>query len=318
MSSNQNLKNRLAKAQSGVQKPSYKRLYLNGKGKEFKLRLLSTEHNDVEATPFFKVDLHGGYKHPNYEQEYSSNFRCPKKTCPMCSDYFDTLKREKGFDKSNRTAWKKEVRRYSMYWAINRENNELTLVYVPDIRKIKNKDGTWQERGSTLQSILYNKLMSAADQGMDPFSLKDGNDIIIKSRAIDGKAQYDVYIENEKNSVDEKTIQKLKTLPALRDVMQTYSIEDLKKIVSGEKITSKKQDDDKEVKVKQESIKTDISNFSEEDLSPEDVSNFELSDDDKLLSDELPEFSDSDDEPVSKSNSISEKLRNLKFSDDKE
>ena len=70
------LTDRLNKASKGNNFPQYKRVFIQGKGKEYNLRFLSTALVDPDDTPFVIKYIHSGHFHPNYQSEYPSKFAC--------------------------------------------------------------------------------------------------------------------------------------------------------------------------------------------------------------------------------------------------
>jgi hypothetical protein len=277
---NQKLKTLLQKAQSGSRTIPYKKMFITANGTEYRFRPLSTLLIDPKEVPFIKVRLHGGYKHPNFEGSFASNYRCLGKDCPMCVDvkaiknveYTNNLSREL------RTAWKKDKSQYAILWAINLDNNELTLVMIQDTDRFKKmkdeKTGKdeWKKINTTCQEIVFNKLMTAAENGLDPFDYDAGNDIVIKSKKVDNVVHWDVSVINEKNSVPAEIREKLKNVPKLEDLYKKYTKEELEYIVKGKPfnkdLTKQKV---AEVKESTEEKVSDISNETfEEDSSDSD------------------------------------------------
>ena len=318
MAVNQKLKSLLLKAQTGSRTPKYKRVFVSGNGTEYRFRPLSTEKIDPQAIPFKKVSMHGGYKHPNYEGDYTSNFRCIGKDCPMCKDSRALKKTEydNNIPRKMKTAWKKERNRYSLIWGINRENDELTLFLIPDtdrFKKVKDKDTgkeEWKKVNTTCHEILFQKLMNAAENNQDPLSYTDGNDIIIKSKKVDGVVKWDISIDSEKNSVSEEVLKKFSEFPKLDDLYQKYSQEELEYIVKGKPFN--KNISKQKAKEEKEEFNQEVNDISNEDISEDD----NLSEDEAALLGE-EEFSvDSDDDETF--SSLSDELKDIlnKGSDD--
>lgn len=309
--SSQKFKSLLLKANSGSSKRvTYKKMFITSSGTEYRLRPLSTSLIDPNEVPFIKIRLHGGYKHPNFEGDFSSNYRCIGKDCPMCADVKEIKKVEfkNQLPRDMRSAWKKEKNQYAVMWAVNTENDEITLVLVPDtdqFKKVKDESGeeSWKKVNTTCQEILFNKLMNAAENGLDPFDYNAGNDIIIKSKKVDYVVHWDISVVSTKNAVTEEIKKKLQALPKLEDLYKKYTKEELEYIVKG-KPYNKDMLKQKETEEKEETseVADSISNESFSD-SDSDYS----SDDEALLSEDSLSYDDDDD----KFDDLSESLRNI-------
>lgn len=225
-------RNRLLKAKSNVQAPTYKRLFVSPtQGREYCLRFLDPKVIDGEGLPFAYVYLHGNYMHPNFDQKFPSNFRCGGKGCPLCTDARAISKKEKddNVPKNERQAFKKQARKYAIYWAINEENGELTLVHIPDF--------SYSESEETINQMLANKLLELDEMGLAPFDLKLGMDIVISTTAVDKKIKFSIHQDNQSTKeVPQLVVKKLEQMKPLNLVYKKYTTEELDKVVKGEKI----------------------------------------------------------------------------------
>ena len=305
---NQKLKSLLLKAQSNSKTPRYKRVFVSANGNEYRFRPLSTELMDPNEVPFKKVNLHGGYKHPNYDGKYTSNFACVGKDCPMCKDAraLKKVEYENNVPKNMQTGWKKQKNRYSLIWGINREDNELTLFLIPDTdRFVKVKDPKegekeWKKVNTTCHEVLYQKLMNAAESNQNPFNYKGGNDIVINSKKVDNKTNWDIYVDSETNDVDEKILEKFKEFPKLDTLYTPYSKEELEYIVKGkpyDKNLSKQKKQEEKEEFENESEEISNEDFDNDEVSNEEESS-EPTDEEKLLNgdESLDEFSIEEDD----------------------
>lgn len=270
MSVNQKLKNQLNKSKSGSNKVSFKRLFLTS-GKEYVLRPVSTELQDPDSPLFKVINLHGGFKHPNYDNEYASNFVCGAKGCPLCLNARELAKSEKALPKEQRTAWKKLRKSYAMYFMINQENKELTLVFVPNdvFQKAEpQEDGStkWVPTSESLQDILFKKLESAADQNINPFDLKEGCNIHISSTVIDKVTKWSVSVSNEKNPItDNGIIKKLEHVDLLTAIYKRLPNADLQHIADGTRIPSSKENDANKTAQKDQAVNHNVHSASEQE-----------------------------------------------------
>lgn len=250
-----NLKQRLYASKSGKNTIPYKRLFLQS-GKEYNLRFLTTEFIDAAGNLFARVFLHGGYKHPNYQQKYTSNFRCLGKNCPMCADFKEQRELEKNLPKEQRIAWRKKSIPYAVYWAINLDNNELSLVHVP-MMSAKDK--------KSIQDIIFEHFLEAAEQDKDPFSLKSGNDVFISIKMVDNVPKVHVTIKEETTAVSEKVQKMASQLVPFEKVYKQYSKEQLQNIVDGVQIVF--NNDKKNQEKNKEEVKTEMNEVNNEDES---------------------------------------------------
>lgn len=265
-------RNRLLKAKSNVQAPTYKRLFISpSQGREYRLRFLDPKVIDGEGLPFAYVYLHGNYMHPNFDQKFPSNFRCGGKGCALCADARAISKKEKedNVPKKEKQGFKKQARKYAIYWAINEENKELTLVHVPDFSYSQNEE--------TINQMLANKLLELDEMGLAPFDLTSGMDIVITTTAVDNKIKFSINEDSQsQKAVSPLIVKKLEQMKPLSQVYKKYSPEELEKIAKGEKIaygqakteeTSQKAKS--EFKKEEKSISEENFNFSEESDSGE-------------------------------------------------
>jgi hypothetical protein len=322
----QSFLNKMKNAKTGNNRPQYKRMYIQGGGKEYKLHLLSTELIDATEIPFETVWLHGQYKHPNFpEQQYGSNFRClggMKNGCPMCLDVKDIRDFEKAqnIPPKEKTAFKKQAKPYALYWAINLVNNELTLVHVP-------KRGMYDD-DIPAQEVLFNKIENfVKETGRIPFDYENGAIVTITSKTINKKDKYSVEIDMTPHDVSPKLLKLYETMPTLKSIYKPYTKEDLDNVVKGIRIerssTAQKQE-----KSKREDLHNEITNLSEESFNMDELDNeFAASEtspiDDGLTEDERKLLGDSEADtafledgefnldPNDDSNELSKKLSKL-------
>lgn len=298
-------RSRLLKAKSGVNAPSYKRVFLGSGGREFRLRFLDPKLIDGEGAPFSYVYLHGGFKHPNYpDQTYPSNFRCGGKGCALCEVAREMGKEEKdnNVPRDQKKAWRMQARKYAIYWAINRENNEISLVHVPDSSFNKDEE--------TLNQVLSNKLLELDEMGLTPFDLKDGMDIVITSQAVDKKVKFSINEDSQSiGPVEEMIAKKFRNMKPLSQVYKQYSKEDLASIARGEKIVYGEAKQEQHAQEEKRKVETEERSISEENFAPKETSSFE---DDLLLGDVDTSHLSTDSAPSN--TSLAERLKKLKYS----
>lgn len=309
-------KTRLMKAKNGTKTPPYKRMFITtNQAKDYRLRFLDPKVISDDQLPFMYVYLHGGYKHPNYNQEYTGNFRCGGKGCPLCLDSRAMQKKEKDDNvaKKDKQAWKKQSRKYAIYWAINQDNKELTLVHIPDF--------SYSQDQETLNQIVSNKLIEFAELNLNPFDLKEGMDVIISAQAVDDKFKFKVdYDNNSKGPVEEKQVNLLRRMKALSDVYKVYKPYELDKIAKGERIEYGEERQNKEAQQEKAESATEQHSMSEESYEMDASNSSEL---DALLNENMS--MDHLNVPEANTQSLSEKLKKLqtpysggKGSEDKE
>lgn len=234
----QKMKNLLYKNKNQSSAPKYKRAFPRANGQDFRYRPLSTEIIDsVNVELLAPVRLHSNIPHPDFpNNKFGSNFRCLGKGCPLCRDYFatDKLERESGIQNGN--AWKKRANNFVIYWMLDRNNNnELTLVHLDNNPYfIYNKKTKQKEKyGHTLQELVFQKIENALNKNLAPFNYRDGNDIVIRSKKVDNKVKWNIWVEEEKNTVSQEVVNKLKDMPKLSEIYRPYTWEELECVVRG-------------------------------------------------------------------------------------
>lgn len=295
-------KSRLMKAKNGAKTPPYKRMFITtNQAKDYRLRFLDPQVISDDELPFKYVYLHGGYKHPNYEQQYTGNFRCGAKGCPLCADARALSKKEQEdkVPKGQKEAWKKQSRKYAIYWAINKENNELTLVHIPDFAYSKDQE--------TLNQIVSNKLIEIAETGINPFDLDEGMDVLISAQAVDEKFKFSVTADNKtKGPVEEKQVNLLKRMKALTDVYKQYKHDELDKIAKGEKIVYGEEKNNKEAQQEKVAATAEQHSMSDETY---DINSGNSSELDALLNENMS--MDHLNVPEANNQSLADKLKKL-------
>lgn len=308
---------RINNAKNSSDRINYKRLWISGNGQDHQLRLLSTEYIDEQARPFSKVWLHGGFFHPNYDNKYPSTFRCIGfKKCPLCAKVIEVNKSKKGINKANfneeqKNNWKRNSNRYTLYWAVNMANNELSLVHVPDFTYSYSKDA--DENPPTLHELIEDKLIELAGKGIDPLDFEKGRNLVITQRKVKNETIYEVSFEDEVSPVSKDIVNKMKKVKKLQDCYPKKDVEELQSIADGQKIlkgaeadTEQKNKEKEEVSQKEEEIQE--THFEEFD----DAS-------DLLAGDDFPDDLYADDEAMEASeyqDQMLEKLNNINFDSD--
>lgn len=232
-------KNLLFKNKNNSNKPMYKRSFPRANGSDFRFRPMSTEIINPENPDLFvEVVLHSNVKHPDFpNNKYGSNVRCLGKGCPLCRDYFKTLDLEwQSGIKSGGNAWKKRANKFAIYWMLDRLNkNQLTLVHLNNTPyMVKNKKTNKNEKvGYTLQELIFNKLVNATEKGLTPFNYQNGNDLVLRSKKVDNKTKWDIFVQEEKNDIPQEVINKLRKLPSLNQIYKPYTWEELECMVRG-------------------------------------------------------------------------------------
>lgn len=254
---------RLNEAKSSRKSAKYKRKYLSGGGKEFKLRFLSTEEIDVDAAPFKNVWLHGGFFHPNYSNKFPSTFHCVFKDCPLCriAKEDSEIETATNVPRKEKSAWKKMRRKYSVYWALDLVTNDLLLVHVPDF--------SYRKDELTLQELLFEKLKSFGEIGNDPFSFDKGHVVSITSKMVNNKNKWIITIDQKFHQVDDEVRARLKELKPLSEVYAQLSKEELEYIAKGKPYKELLQQ--KAIEVKEEldkdevEVSEDVETYNEEE-----------------------------------------------------
>lgn len=171
---------------------------------------------DPDDVPFEKVFIHLGFEHPNYGKRVP--MACKGRDCPLCSFH---KKREKGGDQN---AWRyKSNIRYIYYVQYLNEQNKmkmglLSLTYYA-------------------HEALKDKMIALLKQGINIFELKDGRWIEMTMKKIGDKRKYTVSVDSESDEVtDIDILDWYKELKPLHKFYREYSVDDLKKILKGEKL----------------------------------------------------------------------------------
>lgn len=174
---------------------------------------------DPEDVPFEKVFIHLGFEHPNFAKRVP--MKCKGKDCPMCAFY---KKRLAGGDTN---AWRyKSNQRFIYYVEYEDAKGNLKLALL--------------SLTYYAQEELKNKMISQLKAGVNIFDLHDGRWIEMTMKKIGDKRKYIVSVETESDSVTDMNILNwYKDLRSLDQFYKDYSLEDIKKILKGEKIESR-------------------------------------------------------------------------------
>lgn len=317
MTKKNDLAQRVRLSESNLTKIPYKRLYLNGNGKDYNLRFLSTEYIDISKRPYSKIWLHGGFFHPNYDAKYASTFRCLGfEKCPLCKKVKELKEIQKNYSsKEDKDAWKKQSRPYSLWWALNKENNELSLVHVPNFTFHIPKEG--EEKEPTLHELLVKALLGVADT-IDPLDFKNGCDVKIEQRVVNGSTVYDIEFEtNRPYEVDKETVQKMKYVKKLQEAYPKNDENYLDHIARGEKIPYGNDAKEQENKVEKQKVSKEVQEEQIEAVSTNDLEDSikALMDGDEFDLNSLDDESD-DDFDASKLTEGQKKLRGIFSSDE--
>ena len=233
----------------------YKMVFLDfNKDKTMDFRLLPNK-KDPEDVPFERVFIHLGFEHPNYEKKVP--LKCKGKDCPMCAYY---KKRDAIKDPE---AWRYKSNQRFIYYVETMVNNEL--------------------RPGMLSLTYYaheefkNKMISQLKSGVNIFDINDGRWISMTRKKMDEKIKYMVTIDSEEDTVsDVRILEWYEKATPLHEYYQDRPVEDLKKIIKGEKLELKdnkkqKKDSEKE-KTKSSSRKfaTDEVDSIDDDIAPVD------------------------------------------------
>lgn len=232
------MKNLLYKNRNNSKAPQYKRSFPRANGQDFRYRPLSGEIiNPNNPELFAEVVLHSNIPHPDFpNNKYGSNFRCLGKGCPLCRDYFETREMEFKAGIKNGDSWKKRGRKYAIYWELDRTNkDEITLVHVDNTPYIvKNKKTKQNEKvGYTLQELKFFAIEAALNKNLTPFDYRKGNDIIMRSKKVDNKVKWNIFVDENVNAVPQDVLNKLKDLPQLSQIYKQYTWEELECVVRG-------------------------------------------------------------------------------------
>lgn len=171
---------------------------------------------DPDDVPFERVFIHLGFEHPNFNKKVP--LLCKGKDCPMCAFY---KKREAGQDKD---AW-----RY--------KSNQRFIYYV------ETEDAKGNLKLGLLSLTYYaheelkNKMIAQLKAGINIFDLQDGRWIEMTMKKIGDKRKYIVSVETESDTVtDMEILDWFKQVRPLHQFYKDYPMEDLKKIMKGEKL----------------------------------------------------------------------------------
>lgn len=171
---------------------------------------------DPEDVPFEKVFIHLGFEHPNYGKK--APMMCKGRDCPLCAFY---KKRDKGGDQQ---AWRyKSNQKYIYYVEYEDDNGRLKLGML--------------SLTFFAQEALKDKMISQLKTGVNIFDLKDGRWIEMTMKKIGDKRKYIVSVETEPDEVtDLEILDWYKEIRPLHKFYKEYSVDDLKKIIKGEKL----------------------------------------------------------------------------------
>lgn len=300
----QNLKQRLFASKSGRATVKYKRLYLSGNGKEFNIRLLDPSAIDPEGNLFATVYLHGGFYHPNYQHDYPSTFHCGGKNCPLCEDAKQEAQKEEAqkLPTDQRQAWRKRCKRYTVYWGINLDNNELSLIHVP---------ASAPRDKESVQDILFNTIAKAVEQDMNPFAAVDGHNISISSKKVNNQDKWNIKVDPKKTSIESKFVAMMEKVKILSQVYKTYSQEHLLCVAEGRPIKYDQDETKEEVKSDIGKVVNEDHGDFESDLEESDMAQQIIED----PSNEDSVFFEETFEEVPSDSDLDDKLESL-FSDD--
>ena len=183
-----------------------------------RFRLLPNK-KDPDDVPFERVFIHLGFEHPNFAKRVP--LLCKGKDCPMCSFY---KKRTAGGDKD---AWKyKSNQRFIYYVEYEDAKGQLKLALL--------------SLTYYAQESLKNKMIAQLKAGVNIFDLQDGRWLDMTMKKIGDKRTYTVGVETESDTVtDMEILDWYKVSRPLHQFYKEYTMEDLKKILKGEKIDAK-------------------------------------------------------------------------------
>jgi hypothetical protein len=171
---------------------------------------------DPDDVPFEQVFIHLGFEHPNYGKRVPMS--CKGRDCPLCSFY---KKRQSGGDAN---AW-----RY--------KSNSRFIYYVEYVTEQGKPKMGLLSLTYYAHEALKDKMISLLRQGINIFDLKDGRWIEMTMKKIGDKRKYTVSVESDSDEVaDMDILEWYKELKPLHKFYREYSVEDLKKILKGEKL----------------------------------------------------------------------------------
>jgi hypothetical protein len=171
---------------------------------------------DPDDVPFEKVFIHLGFEHPNFGSR--KPLACKGRDCPLCSFY---RKREKGGDAN---AWRyKSNQKFIYYVEYYDDKNQLRLGML-SLTYYAHEE-------------LKNKMITQLKSGVNIFDLKDGRWIEMTMKKIGDKRKYIVSVESESDEVtDIEILDWYKEARPLHKFYKEYSVDELKKIIKGEKL----------------------------------------------------------------------------------
>lgn len=217
-----------------------KRLVTREEGK-YKLRFLPNLHSE-EGLPYERVFLHFGFNHPNYNTP--STFRCLGRDCPLCREA------KKMKEDGDASAWRFK-------------STPVYLYYVAD----SNDNFRFIRLTQTAHTEVVDELTAKAMSKVNAVDLDQGRMAELKLSKTDGnKNKWKCSILHEVDSVSTEIRAELKSAPPLSELYRRYSLEELERVVSGEKLESGKTEQEPEDAVEEKKLLVDSSDKDEDTI----------------------------------------------------
>ena len=179
----------------------------------YKFRLFP-DKEDPEDVPYLKVFIHLGFVHPNYGKKVP--LLCKGKDCPMCA-VAKRLKNEKHAD-----AWMYKSNQRFIYYAID-ENDTVVLLSL----------------GYYAHEEVKKKIIAQLKASINVMDMMDGRWMELMITVVDEKWKYLCSVDSESHRMPQKARDVFSKQKDLSKIYQDRPLEELKKIVKGEKTEMK-------------------------------------------------------------------------------
>lgn len=179
----------------------------------YKFRIFPNKENP-DDTPYYKVFIHLGFVHPNYGKKVP--LLCKGKDCPLCA-----VAKKKKNDKDS-DAWMYKSNQRFIYYAIDEDENVVQL-----------------SLGYYAHEEVKKKIIAQLKASINVMDMMDGRWMELMITVVDDKWKYLCSVDSESHRMPQKARELFLKQKDLSKIYEDRPMEELKKIVKGEKIETK-------------------------------------------------------------------------------
>ena len=188
----------------------------------YRFRLFPNKLDPVDL-PFEAVNIHLGFVHPNFNKK--APLVCQGKNCPLCIVY------QRKQAKNDEYAWKYQAKQRFIYYALD-DQNEIVLLSL----------------NYYAHEELLGKILANAKAGINIMDMLEGFWISITLNIVNKKYKYNVAVETESlHKMPRELREEFDRLKPLNKFYLNHTIEELKKLLKGEKLIISYQNDNRKI-----------------------------------------------------------------------